>query len=594
MALSPTSSRRGWLALAVGAAATTRAQVRPSFASLLLIGLCSITFVQTWVLLESAYWLQDDFLNFALVSDPYDNVFQFLGRAHFGRFAPTHRLQYGVLWWLGGRSMSWPLSRFYLASLSALSVGLFGLVIRGWAKVPWADVWCSALFGLSCTLGFTLFWLASAAHVTAQLVLSLGGLLATRRFCALGHTRWVVVSTLCWGLALGAYEKALLIIPLLGFVEWHAAAPQCRTRVKWPLIAFGVVAVAFLSHAWLHGMSTGGSLFRIELLEGLSRGARRVWPQLVAGQSTDWASAVSLLVIMSTVLWSRRKRRTVVVWLMSALACIAFAAVAASKRLDEMGAAWGDEPRYFFEWWPAFLVAVALTLADMTELHRRRLMIALSVLFAITVPIHFLRARAHVGHSHDPRTRDWVANVLTYEGRVVESEVPSFVVEPWYYPYSRLERVIRLFRSTASLVANPAQSALRFDDLGRRARVNWAAAGQAHFKIDQTTTCHVETQSVFCLKASTQACRAQLTFDEPLASTLTLRAETVSGGSCVLWHLAPSNGWGIVGQPRCEPLVDDRLWFHERAGLHLTSVEMRLSPGAQLCVTGAEWGDWRG
>lgn len=551
----------------------------------------SLVVVHAWLVLEPAYFLQDDFLNFLQVVESYRSPFQFLARPDFGRFAPTHRAQHALLWVLGGGAPSWPVARAFLAVLQASSAVLVMRVCRPWTSRTWALI-ASLGWGLSLAPTFATGWLAASLHVTTALVGCLWGLACAQRYLRSGR-RWSLLgAAIAWLLALGAYEKTIVLVPALWLLEALVQRPASWRRWLVSAGCFGALAAAFLAIAWSRGMSQPGALLRVELVEGLWNAAWRGWPELLLGVSfplLGWA--LTLVLVLGTLIGAESRGRVLGLWLVLLALAVMIVTPAAAKRIDELGAGWGSERRYFMEWWLLFLLVSGVTIARARASVRQALTGGVGMVFVVLAPGHHLVARRTVEALHPPEVRQWVEHARVAVGTPVEAEVPAFVVSPWYWPYSSAPRLLRAFGQVRT------GDVLAFDETGRAVPMEWQAEEPLPLveALTENSCAFVREERSSCFRPREGSCWLRWVPPSPKGA---LRAVvTVADRACVDWVLEPSNGFGVDGVPRCEPIRGE-LGFQERApradcgGLVLRSLDVHLRAGGQLCLEAFERGRW--
>jgi len=561
----------------------------------------------TYRLLAPLWFVQDDYLNFAQVSEP-DTVWHFVNRLVFGHYAPTHRLANLLIVKLRpGEPLSWDVVRAVLALIGA--AGGAGLALCAFAltgrPVAAGLLWLS-LATSSAALSYLRWW-SSALHVGAHLAAVLWGWFFLLHFVEHGRFRYLVDAVVLWALALGAYEKALLSTALcLGVALWRV---RSRPDRRWPMLAFALAIVvldaSYLIHLIRVGALTSTSAPWRDLPKALCLAF--VGPFSRAAAGTAWIGGLGAAALSTaSVLVSNERLRTLRLWFFAVVAALGLFAPAAVKRLEEFGTAVGLEARYVFEWWPLWLLSFALALGQVPRRSANVLLTAAGLLWLISLPAQRREVRGWLDWRDATQGRAWVEKLdrslrtasLSNPPPIVEGEVPPWIVEPWYYPYSRAQVVLPLISSSAPFRAvhlDADREAFALAPDGTLVRAAWQplSSGSGSTLGQAGGSCRAEAVGdSICVEAITRPCRAwwRAPPAPPNAALLAIRSEGPRD-ACIAIEPGEGSQWGIVGSPRCSWRgTTPWTWFRERGQLVAGSISAALAPGARLCLQRWAWG----
>jgi len=566
--------------------------------------------VQGWVLyrlLAPLGFVQDDYLNFAQAREG-DTAWQLINRLVFARYTPSHRLAHLIVTGLQrGEPPSWDLARGVLAALAALGTALVAvsafLLTRRLAAA--AFVWLAA--GASSATFFCMSWWAAALHTGVHWVALLLGWICVLAFLDRGRRAWLAAAFVLWAVALGAYEKAMVSTALcLAVAFWRAQGlPSRRPALLALAVSVAVLDVAYLVHLSNQG---GGAVAPVSwrlLPEATFRAMTGPFSRAVSGADRVGAVAVAGLMGASVAL-SANRRRTLRVWGFFAVAAGGLFLPPAIKRLGEIGAAAGQEPRHVFEWWPLWLLSFSVALTELPHRARSALLGAAGALWLLSLPWQAADIARRLDWSEPREARAWAERVRgslrDLEARapvaLFEGEVPALMVEPWYYPYSRAHVVLPL------LVPDPFRAvdldadreAYELTDAGTFQRAVWspASSGPASALGAPAGSCDVEvTGDMVCLSArSTARCRTDWPVPPPPpgAALFALRSQGPTD-ACIEVFPRDDPKLGVDGWPRCRRRgAAAWTWFHARAGLEANDIGVSLAPSTRLCLERWAWG----
>ncbi len=180
---------------------------------------------------------------------------------------------------------------------------------------------------------------------------------------------------------------------------------------------------------------------------------------------------------------------------------------------------------------------------------------------------------------------------------IFEGEVPPWIVEPWYYPYSRAEVILPLMSSAAfrAVQLDVDREAFALAPDGALVRATWqpVSSGLGSSLGAADGSCRVESVGdSICAHATTRACRARWRVPPapPNAPLLAIRSEAPPD-ACI--EIEPTEGseWGIDGSPRCRRRgTASWTWFREREKLVAGSITVALAPATRVCLQRWIWG----
>jgi len=560
----------------------------------------------TYRLLAPLWFVQDDYLNFAQASEP-DTVWHFVNRLVFGHYAPTHRLASLLIVKLRpGEPLSWDVVRAVLALIGA--AGAAGLALCAFAltgrPVVAGLMWLS-LATSSAALSYLRWW-SSALHVGAHLATVLWGWFFLLRFVEHGRYRWLVATVALWGLALGAYEKALLSTALcLGLALWKAGGRPDRKR---PMLAFALAVVVLDASYLIHLVRVGALISTPVPWRDLPKalGLAFIGPFSRAAAGTAWIGGLGAAALSTaTVLVSNERLRTLRLWFFAVVAALGLFVPVAVKRLEEFGTTVGLEARYVFEWWPLWLVSFALALGQLPRRSANVLLTAAALLWLISLPAQRREVHGWLDWRDATAGRAWAEKLdrslrtasASNPPPIVEGEVSPWIVEPWYYPYSRAQVVLPLISAAhfraVQLDADREAFALAPD--GALARAAWQplSSGSGSTLSRAGGSCRIEAVGdSICVEATTRHCRAwwRAPPAKPNAALLAIRSDGPPE-ACIAVEPTEDSQWGIDGSPRCSRRgTASWTWFRQREYLAAGSISAALAPGMRLCLQRWVWG----
>ncbi|MHB8873552.1 MAG: hypothetical protein ACYC8T_07690 [Myxococcaceae bacterium] len=576
--------------------------------TLLLLSLAAVVAhgAVTFRLLSPLGFVQDDYLNFAQVAE-HDSAWRVVHRLDFGRYAPTHRLAHlGLSRLQDGGPISWDLARGVLAAIAAIGAAALALcVLLLTRRLPLAlFVWLATATS-SATFSFLRWW-ASALHVGVHWAAVLVGWLCVLLFIDSGRRSWLVLGFLLWALALGAYEKALVATALcLAASLWRAW--QLPSRRRGVLALAGAVLIldaGYLIHLFNVGFGSMGPTPWVHLMPALLRAVTGPFSRAASGVDLVGSMVIAMLVV-STVVLSTRRMRTLKLWTFSVFAAFGLFLPVAIKRLSEFGASAGEESRYLFEWWPLWLVSFALALTHLTRRAGGALLGAAGLLWLASIPAQWSEVLRWTTWGEAAAARAWTDTLrvsmqkLDTSSPVVlfEGEAPPQLVEPWYYPYSRASIVLPLLVSAPlrSVDLDIESDAYVLTGEGALQRASWLmkSTGPAG-ELEQTGgSCGVETVGEsLCVSSGSRSCHSRWRVPQapPDAALFALRTRGPSD-ACI--EVTPGEGSqaGVDGSPRCNRRgTSPWTWFRQREYLLPGEITVSLPPSTRLCLDRWAWG----
>lgn len=311
------------------------------------------------------------------------------------------------------------------------------------------------------------------------------------RYLRTRRLRWLVVTLVVVGLALTAYIKAMLLIPLLAFIAvgyfaegnllrrlgsvlreyWVAASGAAVLGVGY--LAYYVTSVPQMTSSsvgdvWL---PLAGSMLSQTLVTGLAGGPwrwdDRVYPAALADPPAFAVGLVWALLALAAAYCALRRVRTGRAWLL--LACYALGSYAAllTTRAALVGAVAGQEYRYLSDVACAWALAVGLATMPLlgakessapredpplrVALGRRPLVAAVAVV-AVSGLVSSV-GYVHVWHTRNPDEHYFLtaSDELRDSGPVdfADQVVPDEVIPGWLHPRNELDGLLQLVTGNA-------------------------------------------------------------------------------------------------------------------------------------------------
>jgi hypothetical protein len=438
----------------------------------------------------------DDFLNLGLAREAH------LGRKYleisvFGHLEPGFRL---INYALARLPFDYHISLAITVACYAASLVFFYRILVCLFGSCWSNLLITLAFGASSLWLTTIFWSASGLEVLTAGAAILMAIDAYLRMCATGRWRYFVVMVVAFGVALGFYEKAVLLaveLPLLSLVlevrrvrAREVLAVARRQAIPW--LTLLIIAVAY---SWFYlghhyggislrpSLSQVGGAFSTFWLDGFVPGllgGPLTWQDdhsfghvvAVAYPPVAWVIIAQLVIVGAVVFSIVRRPQAWRSWVFFAvIAALSFGAVAIG-RVGAYGVDIGRDSRYIVDITSVFWLAFAMALvpsrlgAPGNDLRRAAAgpqpppwgpipnarwvylaaaaaLLARVVIFAVSV---VNPSDAWARNPWIPYAANVARSLPTAGSRATlyDDAVPDAVIQDFIFPYNRLSNVLGL------------------------------------------------------------------------------------------------------------------------------------------------------
>lgn len=415
-------------------------------------------------LTAGSYFTTDDHVYFAQANEqPFG--WEFLSDPVFDHFTPWHRLHDHVVSSL--TDQGWWLAQLIAAAWYAAAVVAFAVLVRRLVGAHPGGALAIGAFALSPVFVQATQWWALGGQLYPQVLFTLVALIAALRWQERRGRGALVLVWVAYALALLAFIKALLALPLLVLVLY--LRPDVRGSLRERARGDGVLWAGLVALTAAYLAVIGGERY-YQSLDAMASPTLGLWAKyllagwgegigpLTLGATVPDALGpgnVAVLVVANLVLAAivvasvRAARASLRVWAGAAAIAVATLVMSGGARLTFAGVeAVALDPRYNFEGALALLLAGAMAARAAWPRARGSLpaVVALGLLVAVlSVDAGLRRERDWIGPLHRAYFETFSRTLAAAPGvDVIDDVVPAAIVPDDLAPYHRLTRVLPL------------------------------------------------------------------------------------------------------------------------------------------------------